>query len=464
MAYTTATYQNDVDTLRGKLKGTLLLPGDSKYNSASQPWNRFAEQHPAFVIVAGSSKDIQIAVKFANDNGLGVGVMCTGHGIGMRCNDGVLINTSQLRGVTVDPDLKQATVEAGALWKDVIDPAYTHGLATLAGSAPHVGVVGYTVGGGFGYLGRKYGLSSDSVVAAELVMADGTLAKVSAEKNKELFWAVNGGGGNFGIITSLTVRVYPLKTVYGGAVFYPINIGREALTAFDEWARQIPDEITAGFSFVNFPAVPMIPEMFRGKSVVAIKGCYCGENLKYGEQLFAPLRALSKPIADSFATMTVDEMGKISNDPVDPTGNLSFNGLIKDLSPKAIEAFVKAAGAGSGSSLISVEIRTLGGALGQNNGSLALLGSNNAKYSVNAIGSAVDASAAANSERGISRLSEFVSPHLTGELVLNFLEVDPAEQHVRAAYTADDWQKLTTLKKKYDPKNTFRFNRNIPPQ
>src|SRR5688500_4961489 len=204
MAYPTTTNQSDIETLRAKLKGTLLLPEDTKFSSASQPWNRSAVQRPAFVVMAASSKDIQLAVRFATENGLGVGVMSTGHGIGARCNDGVLINTSLLRGVTINPDLKQATVEAGALWKDVISSAYEHGLATLAGSAPHVGVVGYTTGGGFGYLGRKYGLNSGSVVTAELVTADGTLTKVSADKNEDLFWAVRGGGGNYGVITSLT--------------------------------------------------------------------------------------------------------------------------------------------------------------------------------------------------------------------------------------------------------------------
>lgn len=464
MAYPTITHQNDIEALRAKLKGTLLLPEDTKFSAASQPWNLNVEQHPAFVVMAASSKDIQLAIRFANENELGVGVMSTGHGIGTRCNDGVLINTSQLRGVTINPELKQATVEAGALWKDVIAPAYAHELATLAGSAPHVGVVGYTMGGGLSYLGRKYGLNARGVITAEMVMADGTLAKVSADKNEELFWAVKGGGGNFGVITSLTFRLYPLKRVYGGAVFYPIDHGHEALTAFVKWSKQIPDEITAGFSFMNIPDVPAAPEMLRGKSVVVIKGCYCGENPEHGEQLFAPLRTLSKPIVDTFATMSVDSMGKISNDPVDPTGNLPYGGLISDLSAQAIEAFVKAAGAGSGSSLLFVEIRTLGGALAQKRGDLDLMGNGDAKYSLNAVGLAINGATSEKSARDLSRLSKIVSPYLTGEVFSNFLEADPTEQRVRAAYTADDWQRLTELKGKYDPKNTFRFNRNIPPQ
>lgn len=458
------TTQNDIEALRAKLKDGLLLPEDPGFEAAAQPWNRSAEQHPALVVMAASSKDIQLAVRFANENGLGVGVMCTGHGIGTRCNDGVLINTSQLRGVTIDPDLKQATVEAGALWSDVIAPAYAHGLATLAGSAPHVGVVGYTMGGGFGYLGRKYGLNSSSVISAEMAMADGTLAKVNADKNEELFWAMKGGGGNFGVITSLTFRLYPLKTVYGGAVFYPIDHGHEALTAFVKWSRQIPDEITAAFSFMNVPAVPAAPEMLRGKSIVVIKGCYCGENPEHGQQLFAPMRTLSKPIGDTFNTMPVDLMGTISNDPADPIGNLPYGGLIKDLSAQAIESIVKAAGAASGSSLLFVELRKLGAALARKTGDLDLMGNNDAQFSISAVGLAIDPAMTKKSAQDLSRLFEIMLPYLTGEVFPNFLEVDPPEQRVRAAYTADDWQQLTKLKSKYDPKNTFRFNRNIPPQ
>lgn len=463
MTYHTITHLEDIEQLREQLKGSLLLPEDAGFEEASQPWNRYARQDPAVVIMVASTKDIQEAVIFAREHALGVGVMSTGHGIGTRCNGGILINTSQLRGVIVDPDLKQATVEAGALWKDVIDPASTHGLATLAGSAPHVGVVGYTLGGGFGYLGRKYGLNAGSVISAEMVMADGKLVKLSADKNADLFWAVRGGAGNFGVVTSLTFRLYPLKRVYGGAVVYPVERGQEALTAFVNWSKQIPDEITAAFGFMNIPPVPAAPEKLRGKSVVAIKGCYCGEKLERGEQLFAPVRTLSKPIADTFTTMPVESMGAINNDPVDPIGNLPCGRLIADLSALAISAFVKAVGAGSGSSLLATEIRTLGAALAQKTGDLDLIGEE-AQFSVNVVGLATDAAAAERSQADLSRLLETVSPYLARQSFINFLEVDADEQRIRSAYTPSDWQRLKELKKKYDPENMFRFNRNIPPR
>lgn len=463
MAYHAITHQESIEALREKLRGSLLLPGDAGFTEASQPWNRYALQEPALVVMAASLKDIQEAVVFAREHELGVGVMSTGHGIGTRCNGGVLINTSQLRGVMVDPGLKQATVEAGALWKDVITPASAHGLATLSGSAPHVGVVGYTLGGGFGYLGRKYGLNSGSVIGAEMVLADGRLVEVSADKNQDLFWAVKGGAGNFGVVTSLTFRLYPLETVYGGAVFYPIERGHEALTAFAKWSKQIPDEVTAAFGFMNIPPVPAVPETLRGRSVVAIRGCYCGEEPERGEQLFAPLRTLSTPIVDSFTIMPVESMGTINNDPVDPVGNLPCGRLVSDLSAQAIGAFVTAVGAGSGSSLLAVEIRTLGAALARETGDLNLM-AKDALFSFNTVGLATDAAATERSKADLSRLLEAVAPYLTRQVFVNFLEVDADEQHVRAAYTTGDWQRLTMLKKKYDPQNIFRFNRNIPPR
>jgi FAD/FMN-containing dehydrogenase len=195
-------------------------------------WNLNAHQRPAVVVVAEGAADVLAAVRFARDEDLGVGVMATGHGVGTPADGGLLVNTSRMRGVSIDPVLRTARVEAGALWKDVIPKAHEHGLATLAGSAPHVGVVGYTMGGGFGWLGRRYGLNSASVTEAEVVTADGELVRVRSDENTGLFWGLKGGGGNFGIVTSLEFRLYPLATVYGGSVFYPVEKAPEMLNAY----------------------------------------------------------------------------------------------------------------------------------------------------------------------------------------------------------------------------------------
>jgi FAD/FMN-containing dehydrogenase len=220
------------EELRAGLRGALLRPGEEGYDEARTAWNLNARQSPAVVVVAERADDIVAAVRFAHNEGLGVGVMATGHGVGTPANGGLLINTSRMRGVSIDPVLRTATVEAGALWKDVIPKAHEHGLAGLAGSAPHVGVVGYTMGGGFGWLGRRYGLNSASVTAAEVVTSRGVLVRASAEENADLFWGIKGGGGNFGIVTSLEFRLYPLVSVYAGSIFYPVEKAREVLNAY----------------------------------------------------------------------------------------------------------------------------------------------------------------------------------------------------------------------------------------
>ena len=192
-----------LETLRAGLRGTAYAAGEDGYDEACRAWNLNAHQEPALVVMAEGAADVMAAVRFARELGLGVGVMATGHGVGAPCDGGVLVNTSRMRGVRVDPVARTARVEAGALWTDVIPEAQAHGLAGLVGSASHVAVVGYTMGGGFGWLGRRYGLNASGVTEADVVTAEGELLRVSAEEHPDLFWGLGGGGGNFGIVTSL---------------------------------------------------------------------------------------------------------------------------------------------------------------------------------------------------------------------------------------------------------------------
>src|SRR5215218_8226296 len=218
-----------VEDLRAQLHGSLLRPGEEGYEEARAAWNLNARQSPAVVVLAGDAEDVLLAVRFAGDVGLGAGVMATGHGVGTPADGGVLINTSRMRGASVDPVLRTARVEAGALWGDVIPAARPHGLVTLAGSAPHVGVVGYTMGGGFGWLGRRYGLNSAGVTEAQMVTASGESLRVRPDENEDLFWGLKGGGGNFGIVTSLEFALYPLTAVFGGNLFYSLEQTAEVL-------------------------------------------------------------------------------------------------------------------------------------------------------------------------------------------------------------------------------------------
>src|ERR671920_1035599 len=220
--------RSTLEVLRAGLQGTAYAPSEEGYDEARRGWNLNAHQHPALVVMAVGAADIIAAVRLARDEGLGVGMMATGHGFVSPCDGGVLINTSRMKGVRVDPEAQTARVEPGALWADVISEAQVFGLAGLAGSSSGVGVVGYTMGGGFGWLGRKYGFNAHSVREADVVRADGELLRVSAYEHPDLFWGLKGGGGNFGIVTSMEFALYPLRSVYGGKLLLSLGgIGSE---------------------------------------------------------------------------------------------------------------------------------------------------------------------------------------------------------------------------------------------
>jgi hypothetical protein len=450
--------------LQAALRGNVYTPEDSGYSEAPKAWNLNVVQRPAIVVMAETAEDVMLAVCFARDTEMGIGVMATGHGVGTPCDGGILVNTSRLRGVTVNPATRTARVEAGALWKDVIQQAAIYGLTGLVGSASHIGVVGYTMGGGFGWLGRKYGLNSSSVIQAEIVTADGDLLHVNETQNTDLFWGLKGGGGNFGIVTALEFKLYPLATVYGGAVFYPIEQASQVLSHYASWSAELPDEMTTAVAFMKLPPKPSLPKLLQGQSVIVLKGCYCGEKLEGGATLVQPMReGLGNPILDTFKEMPVSEMDAISMDPVDPMGVFQHNELLFKLSSATIVDLLAVAGAGSCSPLTMVEVRQLGGALERNPKHLNPLGSGGARYSLNAIGATFSSEIAQAVKVRLAKLAEATRPYQTGEAFLNFMEVDPTQERVRAAYPAEDWKRLVALKNKYDPQNLFRFNRNIPP-
>ncbi|CAA9387955.1 MAG: Putative oxidoreductase [uncultured Rubrobacteraceae bacterium] len=454
-----------LESLRAGLKGTAYAAGEEGYDEASRAWNLSAHQEPAVVVMAEGAVDVIAAVRFARDLGVGVGVMATGHGLGAPCDGGVLVNTSRMRGVRVDPVARTARVEAGALWTDVIPEAQAHGLAGLVGSSSHVGVVGYTMGGGFGWLGRRYGLNAASVLEADVVTADGELLRVSAGEHPDLFWGLGGGGGNFGIVTSLEFRLYPITAVYGGNVFYPIEKAREVLELYARWSADLPQEMTTAVTFLNVPPLPDIPEPLRGGSFVVVRGCYSGENPEDGEELFRPARmGIGDPVMDTFGVMPVAAMDAISMDPVDPIASVQHSEMLRDLSSGAIDALVEVAGPDSGSPLILLEIRQLGGALARVPERLSPMGGGKAGFIMNGVGAAFTPEMAEGVKAHLARVGEATREHQTGETYVNFMELDAAgEERVRAAYPTEDFERLVALKDRRDPDNLFRFNRNIAP-
>jgi FAD/FMN-containing dehydrogenase len=350
------------ETLRSALVGDVFVPGDPGYDQARRAWNLFTDQRPAGVVLAESATDVARAVQFARAHGMRVAPQTTGHGAApLEPLDGaMLLKTARMRRVDIDPAARTARAEAGALWQDVTVPAGEHGLAALAGTSPDVGVTGYTLGGGLGWLARRYGLAANSVTAAELVTPDGNLVRADAGHEPDLFWAVRGGGG-VGVVTALEMTLYPIGELYAGTLFFPIQRAAEVLRAWREWTLAVPDEVTSEARLLRLPPLPELPEPLRGRAFVMVEAA-CLSDAGTGAELVRPLRRLG-PELDTFAMIPAPALGQLNMDPDQPTPFQGDGALLADFPAAAIDALVDGAGPDAGALLTSVEIRHLGGAL-----------------------------------------------------------------------------------------------------
>ncbi len=283
----------DLEDLRDRCVGMVHTPADPSWDAARQAWNLAVDQHPVAVAVPADAADVARVVAFAREAGLRVAPQATGHNAGPlgSLELTILLRTSGLRGVAIDPVNRRARVAAGALWQEVMEPASALGLAALGGSSPDVGVVGYTLGGGIGWLARRYGLATNSVLGVELVTADGARIRADRDHEPDLFWALRGGGGNFGIVTALEFALHPVARVYAGALAWDWGESERVLRRWAEWAPDAPDEITTSARILQLPPLPEIPEPLRGRRLVMIDGAYAGEAAE-AERALRPLREL----------------------------------------------------------------------------------------------------------------------------------------------------------------------------
>jgi FAD/FMN-containing dehydrogenase len=449
--------------LRADLRGDLVLPDDPGYDQARRAWNLNADHRPAAVVLAENAEDVRVAVRQAGAAGFGVAVMATGHGSGMPCDrDGVLINTSQMSEVVVDPLRRLARVAAGAIWDDVVEEAARFGLASLPGSSTRVGVVGYTLGGGFGWLGRRFGLAAQSVTAAEIVTASGDLLRIGPDSHPDLFWAVRGGTGNFGIVTALEFSLHPVETVYAGNLYYPLDRARDVLEFMAGWSRSVPDELTAAVTFRRFPPAPGVPELLRGQTLVALRGCHCGDLAAAAALIDEARTALGAAAVDTFAPIPASALASVSLDPLDPLPGASHSELLSDLTPTVIDTVLELAGPLARSPLVMFEVRQLGGALSVSSDALSPMAHSRARFSVNAIGVSFDPAQTEAVHSHLHRVADLLGPLATGENYVNFLDLDGATpERIRSAYSRADFERLVSIKASYDPRNAFRFNRNL---
>jgi hypothetical protein len=444
-----------------RLQGDYITPDDAGWDEARLAWNLAVDQQPAAVALPESADDVARIVRHARANGLRVAAQGTGHNahpLAEQLADTVLVKTQRMRAVEIDPVARRARVEAGALWIDVMLPAGEHGLAPLAGSSPDVGVVGYSLGGGISWIGRRYGLSANSVAAIELVNAEGEQVRASADENPELFWALRGGGGSFGVVTAIEIELYPVAELYAGWLIFPVERAGEVLNAYREWVRSVPDEVTSLARFLNVPPFPEIPEPIRGRRLVVVEAAMIMDEAEAGA-LLAPLRALG-PEIDTFGTIPAAELSHLHMDPPQPVPGMGDHLLLEDLTPAAIDQAVRVAGADAPIPLLMVEFRHLGGAIGRaepGNGATAAIDAEFAMFTVGMtpVPELTEAVAAY-----LPVVKDALRPWDTGREYINFAE---KSTDVGRLWPADVYARLRRVKAEHDPADIFLANHPIPP-
>jgi FAD/FMN-containing dehydrogenase len=438
----------DLEALRAAIAGRVFVPGEAGYDQARQAWNLVVDQRPAVVVEAESAADVTQAVRYARAHGMRIAPQGTGHGAPPLepLGGAMLLRTTRMRKATIDPASFTARAEAGAQWADVIVPAGEDGLAGLAGSSLGVGVAGYTLGGGLGWLARRYGLAANSVTAAELVTPGGDLVRADAGHDPDLLWAIRGGGGSVGVLTALEMRLYPVGALYAGDLFFPIARTAEVLHAWSAWTATVPDEVTSMTHLLRFPPLPELPGPLRGQAFAVIEAAYLGDAAS-GADLIAPLRALG-PDRDTFAMIPAAALGDLNMDPGQPVATRGDATLVADLPAAAIDALAAVAGPDAGTALASVEVRHLGGALARPAAGGGAQPSLEASHMIFAAGFAPTPDAAAAAAAQAQAVKDALAPWHAGYDYYNFRETPAAAS---AVVPAASYQRLQKIKASYDP-------------
>ena len=448
-----------VEGLRHLCGGAVHLPGDPGYDAARMPWNVAVQQHPAAVAYPASAEEVVEVVEAAIAAGLRVAAQGTGHNAGPLGDlaGTVLLRTSAMREVTVDPAARTARVGAGALWIDVVEAVAPYGLAALHGSSPDVGVVGYSLGGGIGWYARSLGMATNSLTAVELVTADGRLVRADAENEPELFWALRGGGGNFGVVTAMEFRLYPIETAYAGMLVWDRKDAEKVLRVYARWAAAAPDSVTASFRILQLPPFEEIPAPVRGRQLAMVNGAVLADDIE-AEALLAELRAL-EPEIDTFTRVPAATLVRLHMDPEGPTPGVSATAVLGELTDEAVDAFLATVGHGTEQTLLAAELRQLGGALGRPHEGAGALPQLDGQFALFAVAIAATPEMGAAGHADAQALVRAMQPWANGRHYLNFLE-QPGD--TSTGYDVESFARLQAVRSAADPDGTFVANHRIP--
>jgi UDP-N-acetylenolpyruvoylglucosamine reductase len=442
----------DLTALRNLLVGDVVGPNDIGWDEARLAWNLAVDQRPAAVALPGNADDVAAIVAFARANGLRVAPQGTGHGAHAMgaLDDTILLKTERMRGVTIDAVARTARVEAGTIWIEVVEAAAEHGLAALAGSSPDVGVVGYTLGGGLSFLARKHGIGANQVTAIEVVTASGAFVRTDWANEPDLFWALRGGGGSFGIVTAIEFNLFPIHEVYAGILWYPVERASEVLKAWRTWTENLPEEMSSVGRILQFPPIPQIPEPVRGQSFVVIEAIWLGE-ADEGARLLGPLRTLG-PVMDTVDTMPIASLSKLHMDPEQPVPGAGDGGMLSDVDDELIDRLVDHV---VGSPLLSAELRHLGGAIARRSSQHGAIDAWEAPYTVYALGMAPTPAHRQAVEATVGALRQALTPWEAEHTYMNFAET---RRNAASLFSSASYHRLRRIKAIVDPTDLIRSN------
>jgi FAD/FMN-containing dehydrogenase len=453
------------DELRKLFRGEVILPASPGYDTARRIWNGAIDRRPACIARCTGVSDVVAAVRFAHERDLLVAVRSGGHGVGGHalCDGGLVIDLSRMKGIRVDPQARTARAEAGVLWGELDRETQLYGLATVGGIVTHTGIAGLTLGGGIGWLMRKYGATVDNLLSVDLVTADGEFITASQSINADLFWGVRGGGGNFGIVTSFEYRLHPVgPTVLAGPIFYPLEDAPRVLRFYREFAAAAPDELTTIFNLRVAPPLPFLPPDVHGKPIVMVGACYAGSPQE-GIEVVRPLKEFGSPIIDLLDPKPYVALQSMFDASVPHGWHYYWKSVeLPPLSDHAIDTLVEHASALTSPKSYCIVFQ-LGGALNRVGAEETAYSQRSAAHNVNI--NAIWTEDDPEPKRHIAWARDFfaaMQPHTSGRVYLNFLG-DEGQERVRAAYGERNYERLSRLKRVHDPSNFFRLNQNIEP-
>jgi hypothetical protein len=458
-----AVDQSALTELRRTFKGGLVRPEDPAYDEHRRIWNGSIDRSPALIARCTEAEDVAAALGLARESGLELAVRSGGHsypGLSV-CDAGIVIDLGQMKGLSIDPEARTARAQAGVLLGEMDREAQEFGLAVPAGIVTHTGLAGLTLGGGVGWLERKYGLTIDQLLSVDVVTAEGELVRASEEENADLFWGLRGGGGNFGIVTEFEFRLNPVgPMVLAGAVIWPVEDSPDVLRFYGDWIQGVPEELTTIVTHRRVLPLPTIPEELHGRHVVIVGCCYAGP-IDEGERVLKPLRDFGSPLLDGCAPMPfVTHQGSL--DPAFPHGWSYYirSCNLAELNDEVIDTFADH-GRRIASPVSVFSVFHLGGAVARVSEEESAFTGREAGHVVNVIGITTTGEGFDHEREWARRLWSALEPHHQNVNV-NFLMAE-GEDRVRAAYGAEKYDRLKALKRTWDPDNVFRLNQNIRP-